>query len=364
MEEERTLCTCCGEIITNDYYSTVYDEPICDNCAENECSRCECCGDLVYDVDAYGSDYDRCLCESCFDQFYAHCDSCDDLVHRDDLHEYDDGYYCERCYHEKTQIIRNYSYKPPVIFYGKGERFLGVELEIDKGGKDTDNAQELLEIANNSKKQHLYIKTDSSLDDGLELVTHPMTLDYHLNKFNWESILRTAVNIGYRSHQTSTCGLHVHVNRDAFGDDEEEQEEVISRILYFVEQHWLELVKFSRRTESALNRWAARFGYEPSPSEVMSKAKSCYGRYYAVNLCNAHTIEFRLFRGTLKLNTLLATLQMVDKICDIAMKLDDGDLQALSWSEFVSHIEAPQLIQYLKERRLYINEEINDEEDI
>ena len=72
MEEERTLCTCCGEIITNDYYSTVYDEPICDSCADNECSRCECCGDLVYDVDAYGSDYDRCLCESCFDQFYAH----------------------------------------------------------------------------------------------------------------------------------------------------------------------------------------------------------------------------------------------------------------------------------------------------
>jgi hypothetical protein len=55
---------------------------------------------------------------------------------------------------------------------------------------------------------------------------------------------------------------------------------------------------------------------------------------------------------------------MVDKICDIAMKLDDDDLQALSWSEFVSHIETPELIQYLKERRLYINEEINDEEDI
>ena len=242
---------------------------------------------------------------------------------------------------------KRYSYKPTPIFYGRGERFLGVELEIDRGGRDTDNAQELLEIANTADKKRLYIKTDSSLDDGLELVTHPMTLDYHLNEFNWESILRTAVNMGYRSHQTSTCGLHVHVNRDAFGDDEEEQEEVISR-----------------RTESALNRWAARFGYEPSPSEVMSKAKSCYGRYYAVNLCNQHTIEFRLFRGTLKLNTLLATLQMVDKICDIAMKLDDDDLQALSWSEFVSHIETPELIQYLKERSLYINEEINDEEDI
>ena len=364
MEEERTLCVCCGEIITNDYYSTIGDDPICDTCVDNECSRCECCGDLVYDTDVYGSDYDRCLCEACFDEFYAHCDSCDDLIHRDDLHEYDDCYYCSRCYYEKTHVIRNYSYKPTPIFYGRGERFLGVELEIDRGGRDTDNAQELLDIANDSKEQHLYIKTDSSLDDGMELVTHPMSLEYHLHEFKWEELLKTAVGMGYRSHQTSTCGLHVHVNRDAFGDDEDEQEDVISRILYFVEQHWLELVKFSRRTESALNRWAARFGYEPSPSEVMSKAKSCYGRYYAVNLCNHNTIEFRLFRGTLKLNTLLATLQMVDKICETAMNLDDDELQALSWSEFVSHIDAPELIQYLKERRLYINEEINDEEDI
>ena len=96
----------------------------------------------------------------------------------------------------------------------------------------------------------------------------------------------------------------------------------------------------------------------------MSKAKSDYGRYYALNLCNHNTIEFRLFRGTLKLNTLLATLQLTDPICEIAINYDDDELQALSWSEFVSHITYPELIQYLKERRLYINEEINDEEDI
>ncbi len=222
----------------------------------------------------------------------------------------------------------------------------------------------MLDIANSDDEQRLYIKSDSSLDDGMELVTHPMTLSYHLDEFNWEDILRMAVNMGYRSHQTSTCGLHVHVNRDAFGDDEAEQEEVISRILYFVEHHWLEMVKFSRRTESALNRWAARHGYEDSPQKVLDKAKSDYGRYYAVNLCNQHTIEFRLFRGTLKLNTLLATLQFVDTICETAIRLDDDELQALSWSEFVSHITCSELIQYLKERRLYINEEINNEEEI
>ena len=100
--EERILCACCGEVILNDYYASVGDDPVCDDCAENECSRCECCGDLIYDNDVCGQDYDRCLCESCFDESYAHCDECDDLVHRDDLQEYDDGYYCSRCYSNPT----------------------------------------------------------------------------------------------------------------------------------------------------------------------------------------------------------------------------------------------------------------------
>ena len=53
---------------------------------------------------------------------------------------------------------KRYSYKPSPVFYGRGERFLGVELEVDKGGRDTDNAQELLEIANTANEKRLYIK--------------------------------------------------------------------------------------------------------------------------------------------------------------------------------------------------------------
>lgn len=361
--EERN-CACCGVRLTDDYVLTANDEMICDDCAENEYTRCECCNNLVYNSDIYGEDYDHILCHTCYEEYYTNCDECGDLIDRDNAYVLDDYYYCAHCYHQKTHIIHSYSYKPQPVFYGKGKRFFGVELEIDKGGKDNDNAQELLDIANHGSEKRIYIKSDGSLDNGMEIVTHPMTIEYHLDEFNWEDILKTAIHLGYRSHQTSTCGLHIHVNRDAFGETEEEQEDVISRILYFVENHWNELVKFSRRTEVSLNRWATRFGYEPTPFQVMTKAKGCYGRYYAVNLCNAKTIEFRLFRGTLKLNTLLATLQMVDKICETAMNLDDDDVTEMSWSEFMSYITEPRLIQYLKERRLYINEEISNEEEI
>jgi hypothetical protein len=278
-----------------------------------------------------------------------------------------DGYdYCSECYHDevdRNRSIHDYSFKPEPIFYGDSKRYFGVELEIDGAGKDSDNADEILSVGNKND-EFIYIKSDGSLDDGMELVSHPMSLDHHKN-FCWEDIMKKAISMGYRSHQTSTCGLHIHVNRDCFGDNRDQQDEVISRILFFVEKHWSELLKFSRRSEYSMNRWAARYGYEKSGKEILDKAKKGNnGRYAAVNLMNYTTIEFRLFRGTLKYNTLIAALELVDAICDIAINLTDEGISKMSWSEFVETIEAPELIQYLKERRLYINEETNTEEDM
>lgn len=68
-----------------------------------------------------------------------------------------------------------------------------------------------------------------------------------------------------------------------------------------------------------------------------------------------------MFRGTLKLNTLIATLQLVDRICDVAFCLTDDELKALSWTTFVSGCQAPELVQYLKERRLYVNDAVESQ---
>ena len=260
--------------------------------------------------------------------------------------------------------IEDYSYKPTPIFYGDGKRYFGVELEVDDGGKDNDNAYRLKSIGN-AQLENIYIKSDGSLDDGFEIVSHPMTLDYHTEEMNWKGIFREAVSMGYRSHQTSTCGLHVHINRNAFGDNQAEQEDVISRILFFVEKHWNELFTFSRRSSYNMSRWSARFGFEKTGKQILEKAKNgCNGRYVAVNLNNYHTIEFRLFRGTLKYNTFIATLQMVNHICDVAISFSEEGIDAMSWSEFVSSIEEPELIQYLKERRLYVNEYVTESEEM
>ena len=368
MEENKIICSHCGAEITDDDYSMVNGQAVCSDCVERYCCTCDRCGATIFDSDDYGDEYTN-LCQSCHDNFYTRCETCDALVHVDDCFHLNGYDYCSDCYHDEVNKCRNihdYSYKPETIFYGDSSRYFGVELEIDGAGKDDDNAEELLRIANSDdNSERVYIKGDGSLDDGMEIISHPMSLEYHKNNMNWENIMKKAISLGYRSHQTNTCGLHIHVNRDNFGDSREEQDEVISRILYFVETHWNEMLKFSRRSEYSMNRWAARYGFEKTGREILDKAKKgSYGRYTAVNLCNYSTIEFRMFRGTLKYNTLIAALELVNAICDIAVGTSDEGLQKLSWSEFVANITDTELIQYLKERKLYINEEIEIQEEM
>lgn len=363
--EEKIYCSHCGAVIDTDDYEEVDGQIVCSDCIENYTTVCDCCGERIWSDDAEGDDYTY-LCSYCYQNHYTRCSNCDGLIHNDDAYRLDGEDYCHECYDEerdKCQHIHDYSYKPEPIFYGDSNRYFGVELEIDGAGKDDDYAEELLDIANNDG-EYIYIKSDGSLDDGMELVSHPMTLDYHKNYF-WSDIMRKAVSLGYRSHQTSTCGLHIHINRTAFSDNREEQDEIISRILYFVEHHWNEMLKFSRRSEYTMNRWAARYGYEHTPKAIMDKVKKGNnGRYAAVNLCNYHTVEFRMFRGTLKYNTFIAAIELANRICDVAMYNTDDSIAKLSWSDFVAGITEPELITYLKERQLYINEKITTEEDM
>ena len=324
---------------------------------------------MITAVDGFGGQDAECdsytaLCSHCYEYHYTSCEHCGRLIPCDNANydEDDDFPYCDECYREiQESAIKPYNYKPEPIFYGSGDLFYGVELEVDKGGERNDYAEVILNVANKDNN-YLYAKHDGSIDDGFEIVSHPMTLEYHINIMNWSDVMEMALSLGYRSHQTYTCGLHIHVNRKAFGENYDTQEDAISRIVHFVEMHWNELLKFSRRTEANMNRWASRYGISNTAKDTYKNAKSKHcDRYVAVNLENYATIEFRLFRGTLKYKTFLATLQLVDEICNLAIKLSDKELEGMSWSDFVGQINSDksELIEYLKAKQLYINEPLD-----
>lgn len=367
MSESTITCSCCGAAVPPDDIVYVGDQPVCTDCAEDETFVCDHCGFRFWnDENAGGSRFN--LCESCRDEYYVACSECGRLLHNSEAYYADSDEEgevpcCESCYQRKVGgALHSYSYKPAPVFYGGGPLYLGVELEVDGAGKSASNARAILNVMNR-RAEYVYIKTDGSLDDGLEVVTHPCTLEEHLKYLPWKDGIDAIRSMHYCSHNAGTCGLHVHVNRDGLGHSCAAQDETIGKILYLFERFWQEVLRFSRRTESQMNHWAARYGYKNSGKEILDHAKydSGNGRYACINLTNYDTIEFRAFRGTLKYNTLIATLQFVERICKVALSLSEEEIQSLGWPQLVLQIadeSAPELIQYLKERRLYINEPV------
>lgn len=358
------ICNHCGCVLEESEGYRFHEELYCEECLREVTVVCTHCEQRIYRQDNEGNS-ETPLCRRCYSNFYTHCERCDALIHQEDAYyesDDDDTPYCFHC-HRQNETIHNYYYKPEPIFYGSGPRFFGVELEVDGAGESYRNAARVLE-AGNADEEYIYCKHDGSLEDGFEIVTHPLSLEYQYNHMPWDDVLDVLKEMGYTSHNAGTCGLHCHISRKALGDDPEEQEDTIARILYFMEKHWEELVKFSRRTQNQLERWAARYGYKDSPKEILKTAKGGYGRYCCLNLSNDATIEFRIFRGTLKKNTIIATLQLIDRICDVALYLSDWELKNMSWTTFVAGCTQPELVQYLKERRLYVNEPVAAEAEV
>lgn len=366
MKEMRACCVC-GSLHPVAELTEFDDSYLCRSCLHTETVRCQRCGERIW-TDANAGDNDTPLCQHCYDRYYTTCEDCGRVIHQDDAYYRDDDYEA-RCYachcRAQNKLIHDYCYRPEPIFYGEGDHFYGIELEVDRGGESEQNAEAILNVANAAGDELIYIKHDGSLEAGMELVSHPATIDFHLKKFPWVAIMKKARSLGYVSHQSGTAGLHFHVNRSAFGATVEEQDACIARLLYLHEAFWNELLKFSRRTKSQYEQWCARYGLRDQPQEILKHAKG-YGscRYTAVNLQNTNTIEFRVCRGTLRYTSFAASLAMIDRLCDVACCLTDDEVKHLSWSSFVAGCTNPDLIAYLREKRLYVNEPVTVEAEV
>lgn len=253
---------------------------------------------------------------------------------------------------ETKDIIHCYEYKPEPKFQGNNKRYLGVELEVDSGGCCNSNAKGVLNILGND---YVYAKHDSTLSNGFEIISHPCTLDFHSKNINWNKGLKQLSNMGYKSHYTNTCAIHIHMNKEGFGSTHEQQDLAIAKILYFTERHWNNIVRFSRRTPNQLEEWASRYldneeqPSHPSDEFLINYAKNDGSRYRAINLCNDKTIEIRIFRGTLKYSSFMAILQFCNILYDIA-KMDLIDAIKITWNDFIS------MGSKYEEFTIYINE--------
>ena len=147
-QEEVLICECCNYIIDDDDYTEWDGRIICSDCLEEHTTICDCCGSRIWRDNAY-SDENTTICTDCYEEHYTRCSCCDALLYEDEAYYSNGDAYCRDCYEEEREdsdLIHDYSYKPNPIFYGEGNRYFGIELEIDEAGKDDDYAEELLDI--------------------------------------------------------------------------------------------------------------------------------------------------------------------------------------------------------------------------
>jgi len=211
---EIPRCDVCDKACLLEELSEFDGQLLCPECLWEGTVICAHCGDRVWHDDNAG-DIHTPLCQSCYDHWYVSCSRCGRIIHESDAryaHGNDEDPLCDHCYirHHSSNAIHDYYCRPEPIFYGDGPLYMGVELEIDGAGESDANARRILNAVNGGD-EYIYRKHDGSLDDGCEIVTHPMTLACHQNEMPWETILQEAIDMGYSSHQARTCGLHVHV---------------------------------------------------------------------------------------------------------------------------------------------------------
>lgn len=316
---EDNICECadCGCLTIIERYQNDTGDDICYSCSENY-TRCADCGDIVLIDDALVTHNDELICNDCYNNDYATCDSCGQIFPHDEVTYRNDYCYCEYCFNDRYSTIQEYSYKPDPIFYPRGEKkYVGFEIEVECSESDHDHyANKILEIVGENV---LYFKEDGSLDDGFEIISHPIIPERVEEVTKLSEWTKMLIENDYRSHNTRTCGLHFHFSREWFDDNI-----AIAKVISTIETFQEDFEKFGRRR---FGNCACKISECTWSRDDFIRYTTDYSsRYVTVNLQNRHTVEFRFMRGTLNAQTILASIDLIKCLIENANHLDWDDL--------------------------------------
>jgi len=230
------------------------------------------------------------------------------------------------------------------------KRLFGCELEVELKGSTTNTqkakaAGRIHEILNPSLEsgEYCYFERDGSVQNGFEIVTQPAGLDVHLEKFK-AFLTNDAAKQGMRSHESGSCGFHVHVDRECLSQTQ------IFRIQSFMH---------NRENEVLIKKIARRYsnGYSqvhPSMGKMSPYNKGSESRYDVVNITSRNTIEFRVFRGSLRYESIAAALQFVNALLDFCTP-GNVSIKDFNSEGFKAFIALPDNLEDTKYLRKYLS---------
>ena len=333
-------CSLCGK---EDVKVTEVDKNFwCNSCLFKKYFRCNDCHSyklrkLRRSVRSSGG-YAKIVCPQCFDERYVTCQHCGHGTTISKTHKYENITYCRSCYtsmfecvvcrkrcfpeqfcpggicrqcyeDERRAINPDHAARAPMDFQGKGPHYYGIELEVEvdeRIERRATIAKKILGIFGG----FVITKHDGSLTDGngrnigFEIVTVPASKEVQVEKWN---LFFDNLPKGLRSYDTKTCGLHIHCSRKPLSML------TIAKMLLFVNNP--ENTKF---IQTIAGRSANRYCQVHKKS--LRDVRRPHDRYEALNLINKSTVEFRIFRGTLKRESLFKSLEFCDALTHYCME--------------------------------------------
>ena len=236
----------------------------------------------------------------------------------------------------------------PIAPMKEGAYRIGVELEIEAHSRSDRSTI-------NSVKSNWFIQeTDGSLsgDRGIEIVTIPLLPKDAMSADTWEPLVEYLKPLA-DSYSRSSCGLHIHIGREALGKDEDDRQATLGKLLFFYYEHLKHLdwnIKVFGRRETYNEH---RFECKESEAvkilgmDLMSDKKirdkvdkglkdtANRTRYYDINVQNRATIEFRKGKGSICTERIIAIITYCDLMIRYCRKRDWMDLKA---EDFLAYI--------------------------
>jgi hypothetical protein len=350
--ENRNVCCDCGDIIDDDETRMHDNDIYCESCFHENFTMCDGCNE-PYDSDDIITIHDCNYCPDCYNDRYTECGSCGEIISIHNTCTNDNGdTYCESCFDEAdvNTIIHDHNYTPCIEFYGddRKELHLGLEYEVYNNTNSYNNTT-VAECINDAFSDFFYLKEDSSINNGFEIVSHPSTLHYHQKEVDYEKLTSLLKSKGFSSDsKNGNCGIHVHIERNWIEYNCGKLAAVKYGLFIHNIQKFAEIL--ARRAGS---HWADFSRIEQDYYKILAKSIKPYhaDKYSAINYQHTDTIETRIFAGTIRSYRLLAAMEFchaaINHVNNIGYTHICQKHDYTLWSEFTEYVK--------KNTRLYTN---------
>jgi hypothetical protein len=142
--------------------------------------------------------------------------------------------------------------------------------------------------------QNVYVVHDGSIQDGIEIVSHPFSWQsYKKTREQWDDLLNYVKSKGW-SGEGKRCGFHVHMTKNAF-----QPFQLYKFLKFFYEEKNKPFVYVMAGRKATSYSIISKKDVENLPKVAKNKKNEPAegSHYHAVNLNNHDTVEVRLFKG-------------------------------------------------------------------